>query len=319
MLKKYVAITTGDLDGIGLEVTMKALRSKGVKNNIYFVYREPKPPKKAWTPISRSKQLHVSSLEEAYSVAKTQGKKEGPVIIEILSEESPALWVKEATLAAKNNLIDGLVTGPVSKKTFINSGLNCVGHTPLLKTLCKANDVYMGFLGQHFNVILVTGHIALHKVQETLTAKNLERAFQTISHWQLKHRIKPFIKPLGILGLNPHNGEDGLIGDFEERVLYPILSNHSGIKGPLVPDAAFHSSQWKKYSFYVALYHDQGLIPFKMIHGHQGGAHTTIGLPIVRTSVDHGTATDIFGKDKAQPESMIDALRWCDILMKKKG
>ncbi|MES2962733.1 MAG: 4-hydroxythreonine-4-phosphate dehydrogenase PdxA, partial [Bdellovibrionota bacterium] len=114
--------------------------------------------------------------------------------------------------------------------------------------------------------------------------------------------------------LNPHAGEEGLIGESELDVHAKALAfaaeKKIAVEGPLVPDAAFFEKNWKRYSVFVANYHDQGLIPFKMIHGQESGIHVTMGLPFVRTSVDHGTAKDIFGKDKADPRSMYQALEW---------
>ena len=126
---------------------------------------------------------------------------------------------------------------------------------------------------------------------------------------------------MALVGLNPHAGEKGLIGKFESENLKPVLTQikkkHS-VEGPLVPDAAFFDDNWKKYSTYVCLYHDQGLIPFKMVHGQDSGVHLTLGLPFIRTSVDHGTAKNIFGKNKANPNSMIEAVDWAIKLAKRK-
>lgn len=317
MKNKIIAITTGDIDGIGLEVTSKALTSKDVPSGTYLIYREPRPPKKAWKPLPARKTHSVSSLANALDYIRQ--KKIKKPFVEILSNESPALWVKEAAEAAKNGLVSGLATGPVSKKTFIESGLDSIGHTPLLKKICNADEVFMGFLGQKFNVILLSGHIPLNTVEKKLDKEYLSKAFQILQVW--RNGLPPSFKkkPAGLLGLNPHAGESGLIGNFEKDILIPQIKSFPWIQGPLVPDAAFFSSQWKKYSFYLALYHDQGLIPFKMIHGHKHGVHISIGLPIVRTSVNHGTGFDIFGKSIAQPGSMIDALRWCHVLINKKG
>jgi 4-hydroxythreonine-4-phosphate dehydrogenase len=120
--------------------------------------------------------------------------------------------------------------------------------------------------------------------------------------------------PIGLLGLNPHAGDSGLIGQEEQTVISKAMKQlfELGIPvvGPLVPDAAFQKENWGKYSTFVACYHDQGLIPFKSIHGFDSGVHLTLGLSLKRTSVDHGTAKDIFGKNKANPGSMVSALRW---------
>jgi 4-hydroxythreonine-4-phosphate dehydrogenase len=125
---------------------------------------------------------------------------------------------------------------------------------------------------------------------------------------------KPASRPLALLGLNPHAGEEGIIGDTEKKIHHSVIESarERGVKieGPLVPDAAFFEKNWSEYSVYIANYHDQGLIPFKMIHGQESGIHLTMGLPFVRTSVDHGTAKDIFGKNKADASSMTLAIEW---------
>ena len=117
-------------------------------------------------------------------------------------------------------------------------------------------------------------------------------------------------KPLGVLGLNPHAGEEGLLGREEIEILKPTMARFSeeDLKGPLSPDAAFLKKNWSAYSFFIALYHDQGLIPFKMIHAHKGAAFS-LGLPFIRTSVDHGTGIGLKSKD-ALPDSLLSALRY---------
>ena len=133
---------------------------------------------------------------------------------------------------------------------------------------------------------------------------------------------KQMSRPIAILGLNPHAGEQGLIGSVENRIHAKVLETAAeeklNVDGPLVPDAAFFPKNWSKYSVFVANYHDQGLIPFKMTHGQESGVQVTMGLPFVRTSVDHGTAKDIFGKNKADPRSMLQALEWAIRLKKNK-
>jgi 4-hydroxythreonine-4-phosphate dehydrogenase len=312
-----IAITTGDLNGVGLEVTMKALRVSGSKRSKFLIFRGPDPKNPCWHALAKSRTLRVKDLGSALSELHNQ--KSSFRFIEVVSNDSPALWVKQATQLCLDQNLDGLVTGPVSKKTFLDAGLGSLGHTPLLKQLCKADVALMGFLGRFFNVILLSGHVPLREVESDLSPKSLRASLATVRKWQ-KQLPKPWCqRPLGLLGLNPHNGEGGLLGSFEKVILKKLIASESKLKGPLVPDTAFSKENWSRFSFYLAMYHDQGLIPFKMIHGHTGGAHVTIGLPIVRTSVDHGTATDIFGKGIAHPESMIDAIKWCEALIKKKG
>jgi 4-hydroxythreonine-4-phosphate dehydrogenase len=161
----------------------------------------------------------------------------------------------------------------------------------------------MAFIGNHFNVLLATDHVALSKVEKSLIRSDLKSALS--ASLALKDLLKSK-KPIGLLGLNPHAGERGIIGHFELKYL-KNLSNKN-FNGPLVPDAAFLKKNWSKYCVYLCLYHDQGLIPFKMQHGQDSGVHITMGLPFVRTSVDHGTAIDIYNQDLANPQSMRDAI-----------
>ena len=126
---------------------------------------------------------------------------------------------------------------------------------------------------------------------------------------------------MALVGINPHAGEDGLIGNEELDVFLEAIkiakSKKIPIEGPLVPDAAFLKENWSKFSVYICPYHDQGLIPFKLVHGHKSGVHITMGLPFIRTSVEHGTAKKLFGKNKAYYESMLEAIKWSIDLAKQ--
>ncbi len=316
MKKTIISITSGDADGIGLEVTMKALNSYHSSKSTFIIYRNSKSQKKCWKDLPKRKTLQVTNLGEALSEA--HNTRSPYRYIELKSSDNPAKWVEQSTKSCLKGELHGIVTGPVSKKSFIDANLNTLGHTPLFKKLCGVPEVYMGFLGSHFNVILLTGHIPIHEVEKSLSPDAIKLAFNIIPAWQRQLPKYYSKKPLGVLGLNPHSGEDGLIGGFEKKILYPILSSHKNLVGPLIPDVAFQSDFWGKFSFYIALYHDQGLIPFKMIHTRSSSCHVSVGLPIVRTSVDHGTAKDIFGLGKAHPGSMISAIQWCEKLINKK-
>ena len=150
---------------------------------------------------------------------------------------------------------------------------------------------------------MASDHLPLEKVSQFLNKKTIEQAIQSA------RLFKKFIgskKKIAVLGLNPHAGENSMLGNFEKKYLNKLTKD---LVGPLVPDAAFLKSNWDKYSCYVCMYHDQGLIPFKTVHGQDCGVHITMGLPFLRTSVDHGTAFDIFNKDLANPASMLDAIR----------
>jgi 4-hydroxythreonine-4-phosphate dehydrogenase len=307
-----IGITTGDADGIGFEVTAKALaKLKPVSGVTFFLWRSPRAARRELALIDRSfKRITVSNWPDALKVI-TKSHRE---IIDISSHLPPPLWVESTAQASHFGHIDGMVTAPLSKTAIKAAGLSDLGHTGILKRVTKSKDVFMGFIGDRFNVLLATGHIAIADVSSTLTEAKLEKAVLAAEQLRRVLDKKSRLRPLALLGLNPHAGEEGMIGSSELKIHESVLKSAGEkkiqLEGPLVPDAAFSPKLWKKYSVYVANYHDQGLIPFKMIHGQESGIHVTLGLPFIRTSVDHGTAKDIFGKNKADYRSMLLALEW---------
>lgn len=311
-----IAITTGDVDGIGLEVTEKALHRLGPqKGACFLIWRsEPSLPK-SLKRLSRHFQiLTFHSPDEALAYFLSPAMKPRQ-LVEIVSNESPALWVEQTARWCQEKKIHGMVTGPLSKTEIFRAGLRDMGHTDILKRITQTSQVHMGFVGNKFNVVLATAHIPLSQVAESLSEQSLQAALAAANGLRLKLSKGLQKKPIALLGLNPHAGEEGLIGKEEATLLMTALSDAKKRKipvvGPLVPDAAFLEENWKKYSVYLSLYHDQGLIPFKVIHGQKSGVHISLGLPFVRTSVDHGTAKDIFGKNKAVANSMQDAIKTC--------
>jgi 4-hydroxythreonine-4-phosphate dehydrogenase len=177
-----------------------------------------------------------------------------------------------------------------------------MGHTGAFRQLYPKSAMHMAFNGDKFNVLLASDHIALEKVPKFLNRKAIQQA---IKAGQSFKKLLGSNKKIAILGLNPHAGESGLIGNFEKKFLSKLPLD---VVGPLVPDAAFLKANWNKYAVFICLYHDQGLIPFKLVHGQDSGVHMTMGLPFVRTSVDHGTAFDIYNKNLANHASMLDAI-----------
>ncbi len=296
-------VTTGDLDGIGLEVTLKALCDLPTtfkdRVTVYCGHTTPK---------------FLTRLE-----AQARKRFSPDRLTFVRSPLSPVEWVESATRLCLLGEADALVTAPLSKETIRASGRKHIGHTDILKDLSGAKSVYMTFLGQHFNVLLATGHIPIRSVSSSLTPTRLKSAIQAAVDLRAQLPKALRAKPIAVVGLNPHAGENGLIGKEEAHVLAPALRHfrRQNVVGPLVPDAAFLKSEWSRYSLYVCPYHDQGLIPFKLTHGHDEGVHLSFGLPFVRTSVDHGTAKNIFGKNKARSGSMKDALLWAAELARK--
>lgn len=307
---KRIILTTGDVDGIGLEVASKAISQVSIPKGMQLIVLRSQLKQgrnfDLWIKKihHQKKSVTVSSLGEALNEDLMSFE-----LIDVASSEEPGDWVYDSTLLCNKKVAQALVTGPLSKTGLRKAGYNFVGHTDLFKKVLKIQNLYMAFVGKHFNVVLATDHVPLSKVSKKLTKESIFEVAALASRFFNASKGKP----LGVLGLNPHAGEEGILG--KEELSWSDLSNKSRagatkihLEKFLVPDAAFLPKNWKKYSAYLALYHDQGLIPFKMIHGQDSGVHITLGLPFLRTSVDHGTAKDIFDKNAANPNSMLEAL-----------
>jgi 4-hydroxythreonine-4-phosphate dehydrogenase len=316
-----ISITTGDSDGVGLEVTEKALLKLGPQKAAHFlIWRSAVSSPKNLRKLEKNfKLISFENADEALNFFLS-GKMNSKTLVEIVSKESPATWVETTALWCFNKKIQGMVTGPISKTEIYKAGMRDMGHTDILKRISKTSNVFMGFLGKEFNVLLATAHIPLEKVPSNLSVASLTIALEAAN--RLRGMLAPAARkrPIAILGVNPHAGEMGLIGKEESQIHPGLLKEAKKLKipvwGPLSPDAAFQQENWKKCSVYLAMYHDQGLIPFKLVHGQDNGVHVSVGLPFVRTSVDHGTAKDIFAKNKANPASMVDAIEACIRLIK---
>ncbi|MCB0393739.1 MAG: 4-hydroxythreonine-4-phosphate dehydrogenase PdxA [Bdellovibrionales bacterium] len=313
-----IVITTGDFDGVGAEIASKALDRIGPRKGVqFFVWRSSQIPQRDLKRFSRNFNVHkVLSWPQALQESDGNSK----TLIDIESNMSPALWIEHSAQAGLFGHIDAIVTGPLSKTEIRNAQLKDRGHTDILRRICE-KDLFMSFVGDEFSTILLTDHCAISDVEPLITKPNLKQAIQHALHL---HDLLPkkFAKrAIGVLGLNPHAGEDGIIGTTEKEIHLPVVKTFSKSKvpvvGPLIPDVAYQAQERDKYSVFIANYHDQGLIPFKSIHKRHSGAHITLGLPFVRTSVDHGTAKDLFGKNKADYSSMVEALNWALKLIKK--
>lgn len=309
---RAVAITTGDADGIGFEVSAKALAKLGPQaKTTFFLFRDHKQEKKQARyfelidkKFSRFTFTALSSAIGFYNLLEKTNSLDKNFLFDLALEDSPADWVIQSTHLCLKKFFSSLVTGPISKTAIRKAGYSFVGHTGIFRHFCPKIPLFMGFIGKDFNVLLATDHIALSAVEKQLSHKKFLKDFYTAGstfRTYLKNQ-----KPMGLLGLNPHAGEKGIVGTYEEKFFKGKFPKD--IHGPLSPDAAFLQQSWNKYSLYLVLYHDQGLIPFKMHHGQNSGVHITVGLPFLRTSVDHGTAKEIFNKDLANSASMFEAL-----------
>ena len=336
-----IAITTGDPDGIGMEVTSKALDRLGPQKGVQFYLFRSKDFERQKQDLNRIdkrfKRIPYDFFKSNFSENCSQTQKRKKIskriskkplthpytsssdkdIFDIPSSLPAPVWVHEALKASLSGKFQALVTGPLSKKSFLQAGYNVLGHTEAFKKWTGIKRLFMAFIGKKCSLLLATGHIPLSKVKSTFTKTCLKEAL--LASLQLRG-ILPISKnrqnqPIGVIGLNPHAGENGLIGK-EEKFFYKQsfrnIEKHLKLKkvffGPLVPDVAFLPHNLNQYSVLISPYHDQGLIGFKTIHKHQAGVHVTMGLPFIRTSVSHGTACDIAGKNKAKEDSMREAI-----------
>lgn len=213
-------------------------------------------------------------------------------------------YVEKAIKLALAKKVDAMVTGPISKEAIHLAGIKFPGHTELLAARTRTKNFAMMFISKKLWVILVTTHLPLAKVPRAITKK---RVLEVI---KLAYRAKP--GRIGVAGLNPHAGEGGLFGREEIKQIAPAVAaaRKLGIKvdGPISPDIIFNRAAAGAYGIVVAMYHDQGLIPLKLLSFGRS-VNVTVGLPIIRTSVDHGTAFDIAGQNRADPGSMIEAVK----------
>jgi 4-hydroxythreonine-4-phosphate dehydrogenase len=228
-----------------------------------------------------------------------------------LTGKAMTSYITSATDLALQGRIDAMVTCPINKQAMHMAGYFYNGHTELLAEKTKSADFAMMLAGDKLRVVLVTIHIPLKDVPLVLSR---EKILQTIiiTGSSLNMRFGLENPKIAVAGLNPHAGEGGMFGDEEERMILPAVnlakSQGFDVLGPYPPDTIFYHAQKGLYDAVICMYHDQGLIPFKMIH-FTNGVNTTLGLPIIRTSVDHGTAYDIAGKGKADPGSLIAAIK----------
>jgi|GEM_PF-2381808 len=307
--QKKILVTTGNKKGIGLEISYKAFIGNTDKNAIVIFCDEAELKNYCLKTSNDFSKLNIINTLTQDLEAQTY--------FYIKKESNPFDWFKTAVdYASDHSTHAAVVTGPMSKDQFESSSIN--GHTSYLKANFKEADLFMTFLGDIYNCLLLTDHTPLSKVTDTILRDRLVKALNMLP---LFNDIFSFKKPIGVLGFNPHAGENGKIGLTEEHVHKKILNEYSHKKllenhantegrghilGPLPADSFFSKESYEKYSLLIANYHDQGLIPFKLLHGFNG-CQTTLGLPFVRTSVNHGTGLDLYNKNCATTTSILEA------------
>jgi 4-hydroxythreonine-4-phosphate dehydrogenase len=316
-----IGITLGDLAGIGPEVTLKALAAQPAADPAHYLLIGDAPH------LHRlNKQLGLRLPLQDFNPTAAPGK---ITICNPLSEPLPTTlppgdpaaaraaiaWLHDGALRSLRHELDALVTAPVNKEAIIRAGEeHFVGQTELLSTLAGTDRTAMMLLGHDergrwLRVALATIHVPLRRVAETLTREKILLATELAA--QACHDLNLPRARIAVCGLNPHAGEGGKIGDEEITTITPAIeaAREKGIEvtGPWAADALFYHALRGECDAVVAMYHDQGLTPLKMI-GFETGINWTLGLPFIRTSPDHGTAYDIAGRNQANPSSMMAAL-----------
>ncbi len=304
-MKRPLAITGGDCAGIGPEIIAQAVtRFPEESFRIYTNYALfQRACKTAQIPMPEGVEwvdLPLNVQPEAVQPGENQAATGALAYASVIT----------AGQAALRGEVRGLITAPFSKAAIHLAGHKHIpGHTELLAQLCGHKEATMAFFSPQLIVSLVTIHCALRDVPNLITQERLLRVLRDTA--QAVERIKGRRPRLGVLALNPHAGEGGAFGDEESRIIAPTLREASpwaDCEGPLVPDTAFlRTSGAARFDAFVAMYHDQGLIPFKA-QAFERGVNVTLGLPLVRTSPDHGTAFDLAWRGRASPTSMIAAI-----------
>ncbi len=328
--KPAIGFTSGDLNGIGLELIIKTLSDHRIleictpvvfaSNKCINFYRKTLPESNfnfsSVKELNRlnPKQVNIFNCWEE-EVAITPGQ------LNEIGGKYALESLKQATQALKDGHIQGLVTAPIHKKNIQSDSFQYTGHTPYFKAFFGVQDVVMFMVAENLRVGLVTEHVTIADVAKNITRENILLKLK-IMHNSLQKDFGVDKPKIAVLGLNPHAGDEGLIGNEEETIIKPALKDakHSMLVfGPYSADAFFARGQYEKFDAVLAMYHDQGLIPFKSLAIGEG-VNYTAGLPVIRTSPDHGTAFDIAGKDKADPNSFIVAVfEAVDIYRRRNG
>ncbi len=329
--KPVIGISCGDVNGIGIELIIKTFSDNRIlehctpvifaSNKVINFYRKTMPEMnlnfshiKDFTRINHKQVNLFNCWEEDIQITPGQLTDEGG--------KYAVLSLQTAVAALKQKQIDGLVTAPIHKKNIQSADFNFTGHTPYLKQMFGVNDVVMMLCAGDFRVALVTEHVPVGEVAKHITREKILSKLYLIN--QSLQKDFGIEKPkIAVLGLNPHAGDEGLIGNEEESIIKPAIkeakNNNMLVVGPYSADAFFARRSFDRFDAVLAMYHDQGLIPFKTLASGDG-VNFTAGLPAIRTSPDHGVAFDIAGKDKADNSSFLTAIFECiDIFNRRNG
>ena len=329
--KPVIGLSCGDINGIGLEIIIKTIADSRLleictpvlfaNNKVLNFYRKALPDVNFNFSTLKDagrinhKQVNLFSCWEE-DVAVTPG------ILNEIGGKYAVMSLVAAAQALKEGKIDGLVTAPIHKKNTQSEAFYFTGHTPYLKNLYGAADVVMFMVADNMRVGLLTEHVSIKEITPFITRENIISKLNLINA-SLKKDFGIDKPKIAVLGLNPHAGDEGLIGKEEEEIIKPAIKEAKQKDvfcfGPYSADAFFARGHYEKFDAVLAMYHDQGLIPFKSLAMGEG-VNYTAGLTGVRTSPDHGVAFDIAGKNKADETSFRQAIFTCvDIINERRG
>ena len=328
-----IAITMGDPAGIGPEVVVKALADAELRGKAKFVVYGMNELLAYAADLA---ELDAFWWRDAYAgKLKTYGHDVVVVDYDQYSHLGSGVrgpskeggrasmrFCLDAISAAKRGMVDAVVTAPIAKQSWHLAGYGYPGHTELFAEKTGARQHAMMFAGGPLRVALATVHVGLNSLWGTLRIGTVFTPIE-LMHQALVEWFDVAQPRIAVCGLNPHAGEGGAFGDEEERIIKPAMemARQQGIDctGPYPADSVFLRALRGEFDAVVAMYHDQGLIPVKLV-GFESSVNLTLGLPIVRTSPDHGTAFDIAGRNKADPSSMKAAIRMAvDLAVRRKN
>ncbi len=313
-----IGITMGDPAGVGPEIIVKALSDDAIletciplvigDERILSAQAKDLGIDGNINSINAPNELGRCEFIQVLSLTKLENINKGKVSAE--AGHASGLYIEKAVELAMNGTLDGLVTAPINKEAFNKGGFLYPGHTEFLAELTGTEDFAMMLMGRTLKVVLLTIHCPLMEVSKRLTAKETIRIIR-LTHRALRDHFDIKAPRLALASLNPHAGEGGLLGNEETELLIPAAeaARNEGINitDPMPSDTLFYKAVRGRYDAVICPYHDQALIPLKLLHFDEG-VNVTLGLPFIRTSPDHGTAFDIAGKGIADPTSLKAAI-----------
>jgi 4-hydroxythreonine-4-phosphate dehydrogenase len=321
MSKPIIGITMGDPAGIGPEICAKAVTNTEIQAFANCLVIGDRKAMRQGIKVAKIPNIEINPIKKV-SEAKFE---RGVIDVLDLKNVSASLkigqvskaagkaaveYIEKAIRLARDGKIDAIATAPINKEAIRKAGFKYQGHTEILAARTKAKNYAMMFVSDTLWIMLVTTHLPLKEVSKHLDKGKILKRIKLAHETLYKLRDK---KPrIGVAGLNPHAGEAGIFGDEEIKIIKPAVDAAKklgiNVKGPISPDAIFYLANIGMFDIVIAMYHDQGLIPLKLLSFNHS-VNVTVGLPIIRTSVDHGTGFDIAGKGWAKPMSLIEAIK----------